>query len=601
MWGVTPQALRKIISKSKDNKNYSEWRNGRLLFRNRISGKGYELFFQKKINQRKDNRTDIVLLVKNSGPKGSRERGKAIRSLLSSGATCDGRLLTERTIRSWLKADEERGLLAGVRQSRSDRGQSRVIAWRAWDRVMDSVDVPTERQQEIAAKIDLRVRSLWGSGASSVRKIQMFMEHFCRDLALSAGLEAADPRLNMICRVPKNYISKPSRARASKLVHKKRTDAGGYASDIEPRIRRTRDGLLPMDMVSADVRHCDFLVRRQDGSITTAKMVAFQDLATNRLFVRSFICPKGEAIRREHVLATMQDMFADPSWGVPKHLYFDNGGEFQTGAATDDLARLATLIRDVGRDILIGDVSSLEGGIQRSLPYNPQSKVIEGVFSNITRTIEPMLPGFVGGDRMKKKVENQGKAPAPMPGNEAAVHEAIRNEIEFYNAAPQQKGYMPGFSPNTKMAEFIQHGWKAITFNPDEFSLAFGPEVTRLIQTGGVVSINNRRFRHDDMMLRVGEKMRFRLPLLENGTRIVALDDHDRPLFVALEERAFHMLDRAGASEQARQSKVLNKAIGSDAAGLEKIDLAAEMVRYTTDNPASRPAYRKQKSPFHLS
>ena len=100
-------------------------------------------------------------------------------------------------------------------------------------------------------------------------------------------------------------------------------------SNHRPRIKRMRGDLAPMQMVAGDVRHCDILILREDGSEATPKLVAFMDLATNRLFAHLFIVPKGEMIRREHVLGTMRAMFADPSWGVPIQFYFDNGGEFR--------------------------------------------------------------------------------------------------------------------------------------------------------------------------------------------------------------------------------------------------------------------------------
>ena len=454
---------------------------------------------------------------------------------------------------------------------------------------MAEAGVSLEDQQKIAKELDRLVRSYWAAGAPSVYKIQMLMQARCQDIATTAGIAANSSILQQICRVPKNFVDKKERKRA-RLIHTKKHDAGGYASNAEPRITRTRDGLLPMDMVAADVRHCDFLISRQDGSHTTAKMIAFLDFATNRMFVRSFICPKGEAIRREHVLETLRDMFADPNWGVPKNLYFDNGGEFQLGEAANDLARLASLVRSTGTDMAIKDTSSLSAGIVRSRAYNPQSKVIEGTFSNFTRTIEPMFKGFIGGQRMNKKVENQGKAPVPMPGDAASIHRNIQLAVAFYNATTQQKGEIAGYSPDNRMQHFVAEGWRSIILDPGEVELAFGPEETRVIKTGGIISINGRRYHHDAMAQMVGEKQRFRVPFMGNGTRVVGLDDKDNPLFVAVEETAYTMTDRAGAIEQSRRSRALKKDVRYLSADLEPIDLMGEMARFVDANPAPAPA-----------
>ncbi|WP_244463354.1 Mu transposase C-terminal domain-containing protein, partial [Acetobacter orleanensis] len=538
-----------------------------------------------------NHRLTLVLRIMASGKRGSAERAQCIREIARKFPKSHDRQssgVSERTLRGWVSSYEKEGLCGLHRGHRADRGSSRVVAWRAWDRAMTEAGVCQEDQQKIAKELDRFVRSYWAHGASSVYKIQMLMQPRCQDIATRTGIASDSSILKQICWVPKNFVDKKERKRA-RLIHTKKHDAGGYASNAEPRITRTRDGLLPMDMVAADVRHCDFLISRQDGSHTTAKMIAFLDLATNRIFVRSFICPKGEAIRREHVLETLRDMFADPNWGVPKNLYFDNGGEFQLGEAANDLARLASLVRSAGKDMAIKVTSSLSAGIVRSRAYNPQSKVIEGVFSNFTRTIEPMLKGFIGGQRMNKKVENQGKAPVPMPGDAASIHRNIQLAVAFYNATPQQKGEIAGYSPDGRMQHFVAEDWRSIILDPGEVELAFGPEETRVIKTGGIVSINGRRYHHDAMAQMVGEKQRFRVPFMGNGTRIIGLDDKDNPLLVAVEETAYAMTDRAGAIEQSRRSRALKKDIHAISSDLEPIDLMGEMARFVDANPAPRP------------
>ncbi|NJM31325.1 MAG: hypothetical protein HC855_15680 [Rhizobiales bacterium] len=62
-----------------------------------------------------------------------------------------------------------------------------------------------------------------------------------------------------------------------------RRDNKAY-DDAKPRIRRTRDGLLPMDLVFGDVHPIDIPVLRDDKTMAHARLVAFLDIATNRLF-----------------------------------------------------------------------------------------------------------------------------------------------------------------------------------------------------------------------------------------------------------------------------------------------------------------------------
>jgi len=71
-----------------------------------------------------------------------------------------------------------------------------------------------------------------------------------------------------------------------------------------------------MQWVAGDCKHLDILLTRPDGSTATPKMVAWEDLATNRLWCDIFLMPKGEMIKRKHIIQSFHNMAIDPDWGI---------------------------------------------------------------------------------------------------------------------------------------------------------------------------------------------------------------------------------------------------------------------------------------------
>ncbi|UPY36203.1 Mu transposase C-terminal domain-containing protein [Sediminicoccus sp. KRV36] len=415
------------------------------------------------------------------------------------------------------------------------------------------------------------VRGLWAGGETSAANIQFSLAHRCRALAEEAGVTLGEAEMLKLCRMPLHFAGHKARRRA-RMAHIKKHDAARYAANHVPRVRRHRDGLRPMELVAVDVRHSDILYSRPDGSPATAKIIAFLDLATNRIFARPFLLPKGEMIRREHVLATLRELAADPAWGVWQGLYLDNGGEFELGAAPEDLAHLADLVRAVH-----GDDRATGCGNITSRPYNPQSKVIESIFSIFTRSIEPIYQGFIGGNRMAKKTQNQGRAPVPMAGDEATILANFAEMVAMYNAKPQQKGHIKGRSPNEAFQAFVEDAarpWGAILLDPAEFSLAFGPDEFRTVQPGGELHIRNRVLTHPDLAPMVGEKVLVRLPILD-PTRAVLLTDKGEPVLVASQVEAFGMRDVAGVRSHDRTRRAAGAAMAKAAAGAARMDPAA--------------------------
>lgn len=537
-----------------------------------------------------DWRLRLVLAVCDAGPPGSTTRAARLRDAAASAAYPAGRRagqsVAERTLREWVAAYEARGMLPLLaRRRRSDRGQARVIAWREWDRAMDAAGVPEAQQRDIAATLHAEVLGLWKEGEASAANVAFCMGPRCRDLAEAAGVCLPEDRMSVLCRMPLHFAGRKDRRRA-RVAHIKRTDAAAWHANNVPRVRRHRKDLRPMDLIAADVRHSDILYRRADGSDATAKLVCFEDLATNRLFARAFLLPAGENIRREHVLITLRDLAADPAWGLWRGMYLDNGGEWSLGEAPEDLAHLVDLARRTH-----GEGAAIGSGTIKSRPYNPQSKVIERAFATFTRSIEPIYRGYIGGNRMAKKSANQGRKPVPMKGDEASILARYAEMVAFYNAKPQQSGHIAGLSPNEAFGRFIQDAanpWKAITLDPGKFALAFGPDEFRVVQPGGVLHVRNRELINPALADLVGERVRVRLPILA-PSKAVVLPDKGDDWIVAEEAELFDFRDQAGARAHQAGRRAAAKAATRAADGAAKVSPLAMRKRAVESLPAPAP------------
>jgi hypothetical protein len=256
-------------------------------------------------------------------------------------------------------------------------------------------------------------------------------------LTQAAGVDLPDPKaMRDLCEVPRRVVEKERRWA---LLAMKDQDAAQFAAKVTPRIRRDRSHLRPCEWVAGDVHHLDIKVLRPDGTATTPKAVAWLDLANNRAWFDVHIMPEGEMIRTEHVIRSFVAMCADPNWGVPSHLYLDNGSEYKWAELTVDIAKLKKSI-DVQFDeqlcLATGDRAK---AVQNARPYNPQAKVIEGLFSTLERSAFSQLPGYIGGNRMSKKTANQGREPDPFPGDEARL--VIREVPESGPGARRRSGW----------------------------------------------------------------------------------------------------------------------------------------------------------------
>ena len=521
-------------------------------------------------------RYDIIRPVVEATPPNSTERAELIAKIAATAARdWRGEVVTVSaiTLRRWIARYETRGYEGLWRKARHDAGDRRVLISRQLDAALCRQGLSESQIGEIAATLRHRVRSEWRSGTPSWPTVQLNTLPTAIRAAREAGLDLPDHELRALCSLPRPFIEAERRYA---VVATDERDAACFAARFIPRIKRDRSHLRPMDWVAADVHHMDILVQRPDGSVCTPKMVAWLDLATNRAWADIFIMPKGQMIRTEHVVQSFVHFAGHPNWGAPTKVYGDNGGEYNWMDLTSDLNKLKQPIDVFGTQIRQAN----QNAVQRARPYNPQAKVIETFFSTLERVAISQLPGYIGGNRMRKKTANQGREPEPYSGDETQFRAAIETAVAYYNAKPQE-GYLNGQSPNERFSQFVANGWRSTILDPWELSVAFSKEFVKQVHTGGTLKLSGAEYRADALQSLVGQRVLVRQPIFGDRETLFVFTEHGEPIAVARPDRLYAFGDPRGAGEQSRRQAALKsdvRALRSGTASLDGQETMADVV-----------------------
>ena len=506
-----------------------------------------------------------------------------------------GRAIGVRSVYRWIAAYESEGIAGLMHDTPANAGKDRAAISREWDALVNSYGMSLDQQRGVAERLTRKIKGQWHSSPSiSAMKIRFnvrpFLIRFTRDAMPAIPIH----ELREVCLVPKHVIE---RHKAHRGVAIWRLDAGRSAATQTPRIRRSRKRLQPMQWLAADVHHFDVLIRRDDGTLCTfeieirrddgtlctPKAIAWECLATNRLFVTPLLVKKGKMVSRRDVIESFVALCADPDWGAPMGIYGDRGGEYNWLELAEDLLQLR---KWCGTNVELRDIADLpekRRAVRRSLPYNPQSKVIEGAFNALELVLAP-IPGHIGGDRFRKKTQNQGKDPIPFPGGFRAFRPALATALDYYHALPQSKdSHLAGESPNERFRAFVERGWQSITLDPHELEIAFATEGTRYVNEGGKIKWGGDIYRHDAIqhLADTHVQVTVRAPLFGDSKGLYVFHGKGRSC-LALPEEEYDFDDGRGAGEHNRRGAEFRRqmrameAEGDHDDPIETMRLAAE-------------------------
>jgi hypothetical protein len=397
-----------------------------------------------------------------------------------------------------------------------------------------------------------------------------------------------------LCRPSREFIE---REKHYKQIAIKDKDAKNFFDNYLPRVRRNYDGILPMDIIVADVHHMDNIKRRDNGKVFTPKMIRWFDVATNRNFDTIVFVGEGEGVRQEHVAQSFIAMVKHPEWGLPRSLYIDNGSEFAKLGLADAAMQLANWARlqelaamSVG---MLDDNNDVKKDYYRSLrnstAYNAPGKPgIEGSFGIHERTLAPLMAGWIGGNRMDKKTHNVGKEPIPFEGTEDDFARAVGTLNGYYEIIPQS-GKLKGKSPRQAFAAFVEAGWKRIDVDPIALAMVFATEKTATVSRGEF-RWNNTIWRSNELLaLLAGTKIRIRIPLVEPKDRLVCLNEDGDFLCLAIPAVTFSPVDREGARDRGRRIKAHSRHLKALRDNTEPVNPLAEVAAFAEMHPPAPP------------
>lgn len=506
--------------------------------------------------------------------KHSRERGAALAEIAGrQHFGPDGKPITVslRNLQRKINDYEAFDLTGLSREKRLDAGRKRVILSRAWDKAVAFDDATRER---LAHDLRQYVRGLIKAGeVFSVVKL-LAQDHLAQ-LTRKTGWTGTDDALTKACRIPANLIEAE---RAFANVYRFNRDRKGH-EDNKPRIQRTAAGLRPMEIVFGDVHPIDVVLRREDGSTAHARAIAWLDFATNRLWLDVVLFAPGKGVTIAHVIQSFINMVS--AWGAPDHLYLDNGTEYNWAEFIDDALRLIQL-GNAGPLVEIAPWDRRRSNIVRARAYNASAKPIENSFKQ-QELLWRVIPGWIGGDRMKSKSANVGRPPEPFPGSVDDFKAIVGNTLELYHLkAQKRRGFSEMVSPNQVLAEAAAGGWQPTMIDADALHVAFSAP-KELVVDRGCVRFKSQRWTCDELMRFQGRKVTALLPKWDDWSCLPIMMNGET--WFARPDRHYDALDPAGAREASRRSNLAKNAVRQLDRSAPDVDPLAERAAFLSRQP----------------
>lgn len=499
-------------------------------------------------------------------PWGSSERRATIRALVGT-STLDwkGKHLTFKvsTLELWIRTYEENdGLhLSLAKKIRKDKGKARVIIRKEWDNAV-SFDAATREAIRHEAKQYLRGLIKGGLQRKFVR---LLTGDKLRSLTAQHGGNP-DTMPSKAFDIPLDFY-REERHFQKVYRHKKDRKA---SHDAKPRIERRTVGLEPMDVVVMDVHHINVLLERKTGKTVTAKLIAFLDLATSRLFIEIIKFENKGGVRNSDIITAFINMCVDPAFGLPKVLYVDNGQEYGWADHLQDALKLNIRINGF-------DWQDDRDPVVRAMPYNASAKQIEGVFRQLNQQLIATIPGFIGDDRMNQKREKLGKSMPPFPGSFDEFITVVKKLVYgAYGWAPQF-GELKGLSPLEKFRQFVDAGWTATVVDGEDLLTVFTKASPRNVRQGKIWH-EKRSFTCDALNAMGDGRVTAHIPKYHGFSALRITNAKGEFLGIAYTETPYDVMDTRGAEESARRTSLYNRALTTMDKSVPDINAMQELI-----------------------
>ncbi|OJF91042.1 hypothetical protein AX761_06165 [Rhizobium sp. 58] len=502
-----------------------------------------------------------------SHPKGSGDRKIEIERLHGATRldwTGHQRKLTRTTLYDWIKTYECEGIHGLAQRVRSDKGEKKVIISRAWcnsvgfnDATKDAVEESMKQFVRAKIKMGTTLKILLILAGQELKRLTI--AH--KDLAPIASMD------DSVFVIPRSFVEAEA---GFKAVYRHRFDRKA-SEDNKPRIQRTIAGLQPMEIVVMDVHHINVHVGRDDGTYSTAKLLAFYDIATARVFCEIIQFDERGGVRNADVIQAFVNMCEHAAFGMPQYLYADNGSEYRFADMLEDALKLgSTVVPYEGREGL--------GRVLRAKAYNAAAKHVEGWFRQMNRQYFRHIQGWRDDDAINPKRPQLGKLHKPYAEGFDAVCEEVFGLLTAYENIPQ-KGGLKGKSPALTFKAYVDAGWKATLLNPHDLLTVFTQPETRVVEKHGF-SVKGMRWTCDGLLEYFGRTVLVHIPKFHSFGELLVTDANGNTIGVAVADREYHVLDPRGAQESARRDKVRKSKLREMDRSVADVDVGAELIAF---------------------
>lgn len=483
------------------------------------------------------------------------------------------RQLSKACLYRWIKEYEKGDIHALSSKVRSDKGNKRCHISRAWTKA-----VPFDATTRSTIEEDLKqfIRSLV-KGGTTRKNIRELAGDKLKKLTALHGFRSNDADLEeRIFKIPHQLVQAEMHLRA---VYRHKHDRQA-SEDNKPRVKRTIEGMQPMELVVMDVHHINVRVLRENGTAATPKLLAFHDVATNRVFVEIIFFEASGAVRNSDLITAFVRMCQHPSFGIPQTLYADNGSEYGFADDLEDALKL-------GAKVIAKERAGEHRAVIRALPYNAAAKQVEGWFRQMNQQYFRHIKGWIDDDRMKPKRPALGKMHKPYDEGFDAFVKTVREYIHVYENMPQE-GALKGRSPAQVFAEHVESGWSATVINPMDLLTVFTRQETRVVKSHGI-DIKKRPWVCDELLRYHGNKVVAHIPKYHGFGAVLITDGRGNRIGIARADDEYHPTDERGAKESARRVKEWRDGLRELDESVPDVDVGAELIGYGKSIPPVVP------------
>ncbi len=280
-------------------------------------------------------------------------------------------------------------------------------------------------------------------------------------------------------------------------------DGRQAAERLVPSLTRTRDHLYAMQSWNADGHVWDIAVRWEDGEIGRPVIVGFQDVYSGMPVSHRI----GRTENQELVRLALAD--AVESWGIPEHVYFDNGRGFMSKWLTGGMNfRFRFKVKqEEPQGILI----NLGVKVHAVRPYHGQSKPVERMWKDFEDRIakHPRLAGAYMGNRPDAKPENYGSRAIPIEEFRQFVAAEVRRyclQADRSSHTAKGRSFWETFRESYQAPTTLV---RRATEAQRQFFLMAAQGVTAR-STNGELHLAGNRYWHEDLVGHRGRKLMVR-------------------------------------------------------------------------------------------